>query len=86
MIEISDAVRSKLKEILDKNPGKCLRIVIEGDGCAGPYFGVSLDAPSPDEKTTRVNGIDMLVSEEVKRYAEVTTIKIVVNQTGKDEE
>ncbi len=82
MIEIDDAVKSRIREILDNNPGKCLRIVVEGDGCAGPYFGVSLDEADPDEKTTNVNGIDILISEQVKRYAEVTTINIFVNHTG----
>jgi Fe-S cluster assembly iron-binding protein IscA len=80
MIEINEASKREIKEILAKNPGKCLRIVLEGDGCAGPYYGVSLDEASSNEKTTRINGIDVLVSEEVKRYAEVSTINIVVNK------
>jgi Fe-S cluster assembly iron-binding protein IscA len=84
MIEISDAVKSEIKEILDKNPGKSLRIVVEGDGCAGPYFGVSLDVADSNEETTRVNGIDLLVSDQVQRYSDVTTIKIFVNHTVED--
>jgi Fe-S cluster assembly iron-binding protein IscA len=80
MIEINEASKREIKEILAKNPGKCLRIVLEGDGCAGPYYGVSLDEASSNETTTRINGIDVLVSEEVKRYAEVSTINIVVNK------
>jgi len=82
MIEINEAVKSEIKEILDKNPGKCLRIVVEGDGCAGPYFGVSLDVADTNEKTTKVNGIDILVSDLVQRYADVTTINIFVNHSG----
>jgi Fe-S cluster assembly iron-binding protein IscA len=74
MIEISDAVKSEIKEILDKNPGKSLRIVVEGDGCAGPYFGVSLD----------VADSNLLVSDQVQRYSDVTTIKIFVNHTVED--
>jgi Fe-S cluster assembly iron-binding protein IscA len=80
VIEINDATKTEIKEILAKNPGKCLRIVVEGDGCAGPYFEVSLDVADPVEKTTRVNGIDMLISDQVQRYAEVTTINICVNK------
>jgi Fe-S cluster assembly iron-binding protein IscA len=84
MIEINDAAKSKIREILDNNPGKYLRVVVEGDGCAGPYFGFLLDEANSSEKTTRVSGLDILVSEEVKRYADVTTINIFVNYTGKD--
>jgi Fe-S cluster assembly iron-binding protein IscA len=32
MIEITDIARDKIKEVLNKNPGKYLRIVIEGYG------------------------------------------------------
>jgi Fe-S cluster assembly iron-binding protein IscA len=84
MIEISDETKNKLREILGKNPGKCLRIVVEGDGCAGPYFGVSLDEAGADEVTTSINGIDIIISDQVKGYAEVTTINIFVNDIGKD--
>jgi Fe-S cluster assembly iron-binding protein IscA len=82
MIEINEVIKGEIKEILDKNPGKCLRIVVEGDGCAGPYFGVSLDVADSDETTTTVNGIDILVSDQVQRYADVTTINIFVIHSG----
>jgi hypothetical protein len=32
MVEITDVARDKLKEVLNKNPGKYLRIVMEGIG------------------------------------------------------
>ena len=84
MIEITDVAKNKIKEILDRNPGKYLRIVAEGDGCAGPYLRLSLDEVGANEVLTNVNGIDLLISDEVKRHAEVTTIKIFLNDIGKD--
>jgi Fe-S cluster assembly iron-binding protein IscA len=83
MIEIDDVVKNKIKEILDNNPGKYLRILVEGDGCAGPYFNISLDDANPDEKTVHIGGIEFLMSETVKRLAEITTIKIFLNQIEK---
>ncbi len=32
MIKITDIARDKLKEVLDKNPGKNVRVVIQGFG------------------------------------------------------
>jgi Fe-S cluster assembly iron-binding protein IscA len=32
MLEITDAAKGKIKEVLDKNPGKLLRIVVQGAG------------------------------------------------------
>ena len=84
MIEITDEVKSSIKEILNDNPGKCLRIVVEGDGCAGPYLGVSLDEAEANEEITKINGIDILISDQVKRYGAVTTINIFVNANGKN--
>jgi Fe-S cluster assembly iron-binding protein IscA len=83
MIEISDEASYKIKEILDKNPGKRLRIEVEGDGCAGPYLRLILDEAGTNELTTRVNDIVFLISDQVERYAEVTTIKIYVNHIDK---
>jgi Fe-S cluster assembly iron-binding protein IscA len=84
MIKITDETKNKINEILAKNPGKYLRVEVEGDGCAGPYLKVSLSEPSINEKTVKVNGIDILVSYEVQRYAEVTTINIFVNHLRQD--
>ena len=81
MIEITEEAKSRIREILAENPGKYLRIVVEGDGCAGPYLGLSLDEANPDEETIKINGIDFLISEEAKGYAEVSRISIFVNRT-----
>jgi len=38
---------------------------------------MALDEPKDDETTTDINGIDVIISEEVKRYAEKTTVDYV---------
>ncbi len=84
MIEITDVAKKQIQEILEKNPGKYLRIVVEGDGCAGPYFGVTLDEPEGQEVPIKINGVDILLSEQAKRYAEVTRISIFLNTAVKN--
>ncbi len=76
MIEISDALKDRIREVLEKNPGKCLRLTIEGDGCAGPYMRLTLDEPLENELTVRVDDLEILVSDDVKRISEITTIRI----------
>lgn len=85
MIQISDAVKGKIQEILARNPGKYLRLVIEGDGCAGPYYRLSLDEADPNDKKITVNGVDILVSDLVEGHAAVATINIFINPSGLDE-
>jgi Fe-S cluster assembly iron-binding protein IscA len=84
MIEIDNATRSKIKEILEKNPGKYFRILVEGDGCAGPYYGLSLEEPNSYEKPANIQGLDFLISDTVKRLAEISTIRIFINPPEKD--
>jgi len=57
---------------------------IEGTGCAGPYLILSFDEAGVNETTIRVNGIDVLISDDVKKYAEASTINVYMNQIGKD--
>jgi Fe-S cluster assembly iron-binding protein IscA len=83
MIEIADTSRNKIQEILDKNPGKHLRLSMVGDGCAGPYLEVSLDEAGENEDIIDAGGIEFMVSDYVKRIAEVTTIKIFMNHLEK---
>jgi Fe-S cluster assembly iron-binding protein IscA len=82
MIEITDTAKSKIKEMLKKNPGKRLRLTVDGDGCAGPYLGLSLDEAYSYEKTIKVNDIDIIVSEDVNKLAGLTTINVFLNHYG----
>jgi Fe-S cluster assembly iron-binding protein IscA len=79
MIEISASAQNKIKEILAQNPGKCWRIVVEGTGCGGPYLRLYLDEIDAGEKTTNIDGVDLLISDDVRKYAEGGTINIFVN-------
>ena len=77
MINVTDAARNKLKEVLNNNPGKHLRIFIEGYGWGGPNLGLTLDEPKKNENQIQTNGIDFLVTDDVKDYAERSTIDYI---------
>ena len=69
MIIITDETKRQIKEILEQNPGKYLHVEVEGDGCAGPYLRVFLDEAQANEVITSINGVDILISDQVKRYS-----------------
>ena len=77
-------VKKEIKSVMKKNPGKVLRLEVEGDGCAGPYFALSLVEADPSESILDVNGIKIIVSDAVQRYSKVTTINLRINPDGKD--
>ena len=78
-MQITDIARDKLKELLDQNKGKYLRVFFSGSGWGGPRIGMALDEPEKDEKPIQVNGVDVLVSEDIRLYVDDTTIDYVVN-------
>jgi iron-sulfur cluster assembly protein len=76
-MEITDIAQGKIKEVLDNNPGKYLRVVFSGIGWGGPKLGLVLDEPKDKEKTTLVNGIEVLISDEAKHFADASTIDYI---------
>ena len=81
MLEITDVARDKIEELLSEYPGKYLRIAIEA-GWGGPRLGLALDELKENEETTQVNGIDILISDEVKPYSDVSTINYIQSTEG----
>ena len=83
MIEITDAAKDKIQDVLNENKGKYLRIVVEGGGWGGgPRLGMALDEPRGNEEAIQVNGIDVLISSEVKPAADVHKIDYVKSPRG----
>jgi iron-sulfur cluster assembly accessory protein len=82
VIQITDSAKDKLKEVLDKNPGKHLRVVFQGFGWGGPSLGLTLDEPKKGEVGFLVNGLDVLIEEKVKPYAEGNTVDYVTEPKG----
>ena len=45
-------------------------------------MGLALDEPNENEETTQVNGIDVLISDTVKAFADRNTIDYVNSPDG----
>ena len=81
MLEITDAARDKIKEVLGENEGKYLRITI-GAGWGGPRLGLALDELKENEETIQVNSIDLLMSDNIKPYADGNIIDYIQSTEG----
>ncbi len=77
MVEITDVASGKIKEVLSQNPGKHVRVIVRGYGWGGPKLGLVLDEPQGNETAIPINGIDVLISDEVKAFVEGNTIDYV---------
>ena len=82
MVEITDAARDKIKEALDQNAGKYLRIFVEGSGWGGPRLGMALDEPEENEKTVEINGLNVLIDDYVRPFTDGTKLDYVKRPGG----
>ncbi len=82
VLEVTDAAKGKLQKELNNNPGKLVRITMGGFGWGGPKIGLVLDEPQVNETAIKVNGLDVLVDEDIKDIADRTKIDIITTPYG----
>ena len=77
MIEISPAAREVLEGYLQKAPDKVVRIAFDGLGCSGPNMKLSLETVQEGMDLKDVDGIKVLLDEEVDVFSEDQIIDYV---------
>lgn len=82
MISITDIAKEKIEEVLQSNPGKYLRIVIDGFGWGGPRLGLALDELNDSEAPVQVNGLEVLISDKVKGFADGSMVDYTKSSYG----
>lgn len=53
---VSDRAFARLAEIGAAAEGKALRVAVEGGGCSGFQYAITLDAPAPDDLVLEGHG------------------------------
>ena len=84
MIKITDIASDKLKDVMEKNKGKYLRVVFEGFGWGGPSLGLTLDVSKNNEHMFNVNGVDLMIDKSILPYTTDSQIDYIDNiyETG----
>lgn len=68
-IKISqDAAIELKKKIEEKGEEYGIRVYIAGFGWGGPSFGMALDVPKEDDKVFEVEGVKIILDEEMVEY------------------
>ncbi len=55
-------------------PDKTLRVFVESGGCSGFQYGMSFDAPKPDDVQLESEGVPMLLDPASLAYLDGSTI------------
>ena len=86
MIEITDAAASELKQLLEEQnkTDHGLRIFVQGQGCRGVQYGLSLEkTPKKEDDVLESKGIKIIFSKELQEDIEELKIDFIDNDHGK---
>jgi iron-sulfur cluster assembly accessory protein len=85
MITVTDSAVKQLQTILAEEPeaaGKGLRIFVEGGGCAGLQYGMTLDERKEGDAVVERDGVSVLVDAESAKYLGGSTIDFTDGLSG----
>lgn len=64
-MNITQPAKEMLLESMKENTAEGIRFYFAGQGCCGPQFGLSMDAPEQGDVIKEVNGIRVALDERV---------------------
>jgi Fe-S cluster assembly iron-binding protein IscA len=79
MVEITPTAQKMLNGYLKKDPLKVVRIGYMGLGCSGPMLTLSLEAPPEGAKVEEVEGLKVVVDEDVLVFSDDQVIDYIKN-------
>ncbi len=81
MIEITAAAQKKLQDSLIENPGKSPRISFSPGGLMGPALKLSFEKIQQGDKEENVDGLHLIVAEDVSYFAQKMIVDYVKDQS-----
>jgi len=82
MVEITPEAQKILKGYMAQNPGHAVRICFDGLSCNGPALKLTLVAPGENDALIDVDGIGVIVEEEVTIFSDDQIIDYLKNEQG----
>lgn len=70
-MKITDGAKELLEEVLKENRAEGIRLYYT-EGCCGPQFALSLDAPEEGDSVQNVNGIKVAMDFQIEDNDELT--------------
>lgn len=84
VVTLTESAAKQIKEMLGspENTGKNLRVYVEGGGCSGLQYGMVFDERRPDDASTDLHGVSVLVDPFSASYLRGATIDFSDALTG----
>ena len=71
---ITQSAKDVLLDSMKENAAEGIRFYFAGQGCCGPQFGVSMDAPEQEDVVKEVNGIRVALDQRVSGMVEEVSL------------
>ncbi len=85
-VTLTDTALNAAKNMLSENPeyaGKSLRVYLDGKGCDGFFYGVTFDAPLPEDHHFPQDQIDIIVDKDAIQFLEGSVVDFVDDERGR---
>lgn len=83
MVTVTQKAAAELRNILEKENKKGLRIFMAGFGCSGPQYELALEEKAAGEdKVTESNGIKVFMDENMDALLSGAEIDYIVTEQG----
>ncbi|QSO53204.1 adhesin [Alicyclobacillus sp. ALC3] len=81
-MQITDAGKTFIEDVLKQNNANCIRVVFAGQGCCGPKLGLSLDEPHDDDVVQILNGIKVSIENRIVPHTTSLTLDFRTTEVG----
>ena len=69
-MNITDQARDELKQLLQQNDAKNIRVYFAGFGWGKPQVGLALDEPDENDKVVTINEILVAIDTNIEPYTD----------------
>jgi len=84
VVNLTPSAAREVKSLLEKpeNAGKTLRVYVEQGGCSGMQYSMIFDEQRPEDLTSVLHGISVLVDQFSAQYIRGATVDFNDSLTG----
>lgn len=84
VVQLTPSAATEVKALLEKpeNAGKTLRVFVEQGGCSGMQYSMVFDEQRPEDFTTQMHGVAVLVDPFSAQYIRGAVVDFSDSLTG----
>jgi iron-sulfur cluster assembly accessory protein len=82
MIEMTDAAKARVKELLNDETGSRLRMFVQSGGCSGFEYGMAFDDVREGDEVLEMEGFTLLIDQESAPALSGVKVDFVESLTG----